>query len=113
MSKFNIKLNGEEMKVLAGYVAVVGRRSRMIKSMEELVRMEVLEKIYERMKRMYRPDKDKYNLKLSAVETYALQKDVLTEMGFSSDPYIGSILFRLEEDLMNQSAREINVYNEF
>lgn len=77
----------------------------------ELARYESLENVFNRMKRMYRPDKRKYTVRLSAIEASSIL-DVLTAiMETSESGSIVVLIFPIYQSLDNQVTNELNIFN--
>ncbi|MCQ2275421.1 MAG: hypothetical protein MJZ87_00515 [Bacteroidales bacterium] len=111
MNRFKIKLNGVEMKQLAMTAVNVAKCQCPVSSEADLVLTETLERVWSRLRNMYRPDKDKYTVQMSAVETSVIYAYVVPFLVATDDPMLQSFGMRLEQDLFNQINRECNIYN--
>lgn len=111
MNRCKIKLNGMEMKVLAMSVANAGVASGSVTNLQELMRMESLERLWSRLRNMYRPNKEKFTVQLSASEAETLLHVVIPYAVNNCDGYVMSFCSRIEEQLRNQVNGVINIYN--
>ena len=111
MNRFKIKLNGVEMQQLAMTAVNVAKYICPVGSVADLVLTESLERVWSRLRNMYRPDKDKYTVQLSAVETSVIYVHVVPFLVETDDPMAKSLGMRLEQDMFNQINRECNIYN--
>lgn len=111
MSKFKLKMNGMEMKAVAMVAANIGINGSGPRSLQELVIYETLERLWSRMRNMYRPGRDRYTVQLNATEVDVLMTVVVPDLRNGDDPYITALANRIEDSLFNQVDKEINIYN--
>lgn len=116
MSKFKIKLNQAEMKFVAGVCmsAATGVDARMPQadqSVTLLAMTETCERLWSRLRNMYRPDRDRYTVQLNAIEVTALTNVVTPLMREADNPGMRSIGYAMDEELRKQIEREVNIYN--
>ncbi len=111
MSKFKLKMNGMEMKAVAMVAANIGINGSGPRSLQGLVIYETLERLWSRMRNMYRPGRDRYTVQLNATEVDVLMTVVVPDLRNGDDPYITALANRIEDSLFNQVDKEINIYN--
>lgn len=111
MQRFKIKLNGIELQVVAMSVVNACVAVKRVEDIQTLMRMEALERLFNRMKNMYRPDKDRFTIQLNTFEAEALTTVVVPYVAINNDTYVVSLFHRLEESLFNQFSTAINIYN--
>lgn len=81
------------------------------RSLQGLVIYETLERLWSRMRNMYRPGRDRYTVQLNATEVDVLMTVVVPDLRNGHDPYITALANRIEDSLFNQVDKEINIYN--
>lgn len=81
------------------------------RSLQGLVIYETLERLWSRMRNMYRPSRDRYTVQLNATEVDVLMTVVVPDLRNGDDPYITALANRIEDSLFNQVDKEINIYN--
>ena len=111
MARFKLKLNDMEIRALAMAAANVGVRGPKVNSLQDLIIYETLERLWSRMRNVYRPDMKKYCLRLNSTEAQVMRDVLATMMRSGDDPYMVSLGNRIEESLFNQVNTEINIYN--
>ncbi|MBR3572845.1 MAG: hypothetical protein IKN99_06285 [Bacteroidales bacterium] len=111
MARFKLKLNGTEMKSLAMVAANIGIHGSGPRSLQGLVIYETLERLWSRMRNMYRIGRDNYTLQLNATETDTVMTVVCPQLRNADDPYMTVLACKIEEALFNQVNNEINIYN--
>ena len=116
MSKFKIKLNQAEMKFIAGVcmAAAAGgdaRRPQADQRVMTLAMHETCERLWSRLRNMYRPDRDRYTVQLNAIEVTALTNVVTPLLREADNPGMRSIGYAMDEELRKQIEREVNIYN--
>ena len=111
MAKFKVKLNDLEIRALAMTAANVGVKGPKAKSLTGLITYETLERLWSRMRNMYRPDLKKYCLRLNTTETQVVMEVLVPVMRSGDDPYMVALGNRIEDSLFNQVNTEINIYN--
>ena len=116
MSKFKIKLNQAEMKVVAGVCmsAATGIDARMPQadqSVTLLAMTETCERLWSRLRNMYRPDRSHYTVQLNATEVMTLTNVVAPLLRDADDPGMRTIGYAMDEELRKQIEREVNIYN--
>ncbi len=111
MAKFKVKLNDLEIRALAMTAANIGVKGPKVNSLQDLIIYETLERLWSRMRNMYRPGLKKYCLRLNSMETQVMRDVLATLMRSGDDPYMVSLGNRIEESLYNQVNTEINIYN--
>jgi len=111
MAKFKLKMNQNEMRVLGSCCAYVARMGGKADSISRIAILETCERLWSRMRNMYRPNRDKYTVTLSAMEVVTLTTTVLPMMQESGEPLLRPIGFAFSEELRKQGEREINIYN--
>jgi hypothetical protein len=116
MSKFKIKLNQPEMKFIAGVcMAVAAGGDAWMPQADQSVMMlamnETCERLWSRLRNMYRPDRDRYTVQLNAIEVTALTNVVTPLMREADNPGMRSIGYAMDEELRKQIEREVNIYN--
>lgn len=111
MAKFKLKLNNLEIRALAMTAANVGINGPKAESLQALMIFETLERLVSRIRNMYRPDLNKYCLRLSSIETHVVMTVLVGVMRDGGDPYMASLGNRIDESLYNQVNTEINIYN--
>ena len=111
MSKFKIKLNQMEMKTLGSCCVYAARNAGRVECVAGLAILETCERLWSRMRNMYRPDRDKYTLRLGAMEVLTLTAIVLPAMRDMDEPIVRTMGYAFAEELRKQSEREINIYN--
>lgn len=111
MAKFKLKINQNEMRALAVYCEVSAKSLMSVSALHQLIWVETCERLWSRMRNMFRPDRDKYTLRLNASEVETLTVFVLPEAQDSDDPFVRSMGFTMKEELEKQASREINIYN--
>ena len=111
MNRFKAKMNGVEMKMLAMVTVNVARSINPVVNIQELVSVDVMERIWSRMRNMYRPDKDRYTVQFSSVEAMVITDYIVPAMMTSDDAVLMSFGSRIRQELYNQVNRECNIYN--
>lgn len=111
MSRFKLKMNGMEMKAVAMAAANIGIFGSGPGSLRGLVIYETLERLWSRMRNMYRPGRDRYTVQLNATEVDVMMSVVCQELRNGDDPYMTVLACKIEEALFNQVNNEINIYN--
>ncbi len=116
MSKFKIKLNQAEMKFIAGVcmAAAAGGDARMPQADQSVMILamnETCERLWSRLRNMYRPDRDRYTVQLNAIEVTALTNVVTPLLREADNPGMRSIGYAMDEALRKQIEREVNIYN--
>ena len=111
MSKFKLKLNQMEMKTLGSCCVYAARNMGRVECVAGLAILETCERLWSRMRNMYRPDRDKYTLRLGAMEVHTLTATVLPAMRDMDEPIVRTMGYSFAEELRKQSEREINIYN--
>ena len=116
MSKFKIKLNQAEMKFIAGVcmAAATGGDARMPQADQSVMILamnETCERLWSRLRNMYRPDRDRYTVQLNAIEVTALTNVVTPLLRGADNPGMRSIGYAMDEELRKQIEREVNIYN--
>ena len=111
MSKFKIKLNQMEMKTLGSCCVYAARNMGRVECVAGLAILETCERLWSRLRNMYRPDRDKYTLRLGAMEVHTLTATVLPAMRDMDEPIVRTMSYAFAEELRKQSEREINIYN--
>lgn len=116
MSKFKIKLNQAEMKFIAGVcmAAAAGGDARMPQADQSVMILamnETCERLWSRLRNMYRPDRDRYTVQLNAIEVTALTNVVTPLMREADNPGMRSVGYAMDEELRKQIEREVNIYN--
>lgn len=108
MSRFKLSLSANEMGFLAAIIARLGSTGKAL-TIEELARYEAWESVYNKMKRMYRPDKKKFTLRLSSVEASAMWNLICVAMscGFWDRALMAGVVLSLEKQIDN----ELSIYN--
>ena len=116
MAKFKLKFNQNEMKVVAGVcmAASVGGDARMPEAAQSVMMLamnETCERLWSRLRNMYRPDRDRYTVQLNAIEVTTLTNVVTPLLKESDNPGMRSIGYAMDEELRKQIEREVNIYN--
>ena len=111
MAKFKLKMNQNEMRVLGSCCIYTVRMCGKVDSISRIAVLETCERLWSRMRNMYRPDRDKYTITLSAMEVITLTGSVLPRMQDSEEPLLRTVGFTFGEELRKQCEREINIYN--
>lgn len=111
MTRFKLKLNQNEMKALAGGCTLAARNIEKPGNAAELAMVETCERLWSRLRNIYRPDRDKYTIRLSAMEVHVLAYYVLTWLRNTNEPYLRTMGYNLQEELRKQEEREVNVFN--
>lgn len=116
MSKFKLKLNQAEMKFIAGVcmAAAAGGDARMPQADQSVMILamnETCERLWSRLRNMYRPDRDRYTVQLNAIEVTALTNVVTPLLREADNPGMRSIGYAMDEALRKQIEREVNIYN--
>lgn len=109
--KFKLKLNQNEMRMLAAGCAVAAEYAYERKTVATLSVIEICERLWSRLRNMYRPDRDKYSLRLGATEVHILTEVILPIMQDQKEPLARTIGYAFQEELRKQIEREINIYN--
>lgn len=110
-NRCKIKLNDLEIKSLGVILQDMHARSGMVSSIGDLIDREVYQLLFERMRNMYRPGKDKYTLQMNMAEVRVVLVYVLPYMINWGDALVMSLAMRMEQELDNQVNAEINIYN--
>lgn len=110
MSRFKLRLSDVEMDVFGNCIAYVVKRSGC-STIYELARCESLENVFNRMKRMYRPDKRKYTVRLSAIEASSMLDLMNETMNAKVSGSILAFITPIYQSLDNQVTNELNIYN--
>ena len=116
MSKFKLKLNQAEMKFIAGVymAAAAGGDARMPQADQSVMMLamnETCERLWSRLRNMYRPDRDRYTVQLNAIEVTALTNVVTPLLREADNPGMRSFGYAMDEALRKQIEREVNIYN--
>ncbi len=111
MAKFKLKLNQDEMKAVGSCCVYAARSYGKAVSVDSLAILETCERMWSRLRNMYRPDREKYTVKLGAMEARVLTYTVLPAMRDSSEPYLHTVGYTLLDELRKQVEREVNIYN--
>ena len=72
---------------------------------------ETCERLWSRLRNMYRPDRDRYTVQLNAIEVTALTNVVTPLLREADNPGMRSIGYAMDEELRKQIEREVNIYN--
>ena len=80
-------------------------------SAAELAMVETCERLWSRLRNIYRPDRDKYSIRLGAMEVHVLTCLVLPYLSNTNEPYIRTMSYTAQEELRKQEEREVNIYN--
>lgn len=111
MNRFKVKLNGVEMRMIGITAVNAARDHGAANCAMDLVVMDSLERIWSRLRNMYRPDKDRYTVQFSSVEAFVMTDWIVPTLLATDDPMPQSLGMRLEQELFNQINRECNIYN--
>lgn len=111
MAKFKLKMNQNEMRVLGSCCAYTVRMGGKADSISRIAILETCERLWSRMRNMYRPDREKYTITLSAMEVVTLTSTVLPLMQDSEEPLLRTVGFAFSEELRKQIDRELTVFN--
>lgn len=108
MGRFKLSLSGAEMLYLGNVVRSVGSTMKAL-TIDELARYEAWESVYNKMKRLFRPDKKKFTLRLSSVEASAMWNLICVAMncGYWDRALMAGVVQSLEKQIDN----ELNIYN--
>lgn len=106
-----MKLNDTEMKALAMTAANIGIHGSGARTLQGLIIYETLERLWSRMRNMYRPGRDSYTLQLNATETDTVMTVVCQHLFAVDDPFMTGLANRIHDSLYNQVNNEINIYN--
>lgn len=111
MSRFKLKMNGMEMKAVAMVAANIGIHGSGPRSLQGLVIYETLERLWSRMRNMYRPGRERYTVQLNATEVDVMMSVLCQELRSGDDPLMTVLANRIEDSLFNQVNNELNIYN--
>lgn len=111
MSKFKLKLNQMEMKTLGACCVYAARNAGRVECVAELAILETCERLWSRLRNIYRPDRDKYSLRLGVTEVHILTEVMLPLMQDQEEPLVRTIGYAFQEELRKQIEREVNIYN--
>lgn len=111
MSRFKLKLTDDELRVVGSSCLYAVRRKGKVGHIATLALLETCERLWGRMRNIYRPDRNSYTIRLSAEEVLALTQEVLPHIIGYDEPYLRAIGSTLKEDLEKQVEREMSVYN--
>ena len=91
MVKFKLKLNQNEMKAVGTCSLYCMQQVHHAKTLQGLINAETCERLYLRMRNMYRPDKNEYTIRLNAAEVEAIVNYVVPVMEFSEEPFFNIV----------------------
>lgn len=111
MVKFKLKLNQNEMKAVGTCSLYCMQQVHHAKTLQGLINAETCERLYLRMRNMYRPDKNEYTIRLNAVEVEAIVNYVVPVMEFSEEPFFNIVGCGIGEELRKQIDRELTIFN--
>ncbi len=111
MAKFKLRLNQNELKALGSSCMYAAREFKHVSEINELITVETCERLWNRVHNMYRPDVDKYTMRLSAVEAQTLMDFVFPVMQASEEIFFDLIAGAFSNELHHQLDREIHVLN--
>ncbi len=111
MSRFKLKLTDDELRVVGSSCLYAVRRNGKVGHIATLALLETCERLWGRMRNMYRPDRESYTIRLSAEEVQALTQEVLPHIASYDEPFIRAIGTTIQEELVRQMDRELNIYN--
>lgn len=98
------------MQVLAQCVLEAGRKMH-ISGLDSLLAATTLEGLFMRMYRMYAPNRDKFTLRLSLVETTVLCRFVLPGMMAEAGTLPFFVANPIAEAIDRRTDSEVNIYN--
>lgn len=111
MARFKLKLNQMEMKTLGSCCVYAARNAGKVESVAGLAILETCERLWSRLRNMYRPDRDRYSIRLGAMEAHTLAATVLPAMREMDEPLVRTMGYAFSEELRKQIEREVNIYN--
>jgi hypothetical protein len=111
MAKFKLKMNQTELKALGSNCMFAAREIGRVSTINELIAIETCEKLWIRMQNMYRPDVERYTLRLSAVELKTLLAWVFPVMNKSDEMFFYMLAQSFGNELFSQLSREMHVIN--
>jgi hypothetical protein len=111
MAKFKLKMNQTELKALGSNCMFATREIGRVSTINELIAIETCERLWTRMQNMYRPDVERYTLRLSVVELKTLLAWVFPVMRKSDEIFFDLLAQSFENELLFQLGREMHVIN--
>ena len=111
MVKFKLKLNQNELKSVGTCCLYCMQQVHHVRTLQGLISVETCERLYLRMRNMYRPDKNEYTLRLNTAEVDAVVNHVVPVMEFSEEPFFNIVGCGIGEDLRKQIDRELTIFN--
>ena len=111
MAKFKLKLNQNEIKLLAWCCMYAPGQAGKANGARDLAEQETCMKLAEKMLGMYRIDKPNYSLRLNTMETYLLATLIVPRLQNSDNPLCRCVGYLIAEDLGRQVIRELEVFN--
>ena len=118
--KFKLKLNRNELLMLAAGCEAAAKAAGCEDAAEyayerknaaTLSVIETCERLWSRLRNMYRPDREKYSLRLGATEVHILTDVMLPLMQDLEEPLARAMGYAFQEELRKQIEREVNIYN--
>lgn len=94
-----------------GYIIKACCRNVVVSNSDELMCMQSLSCLYNRLLQMRRADKKNYRIRISLLEYYALRKFVFAPTDLSGEILLISVCDTIDTFLAKQIEHEINVYN--
>lgn len=111
MVRFKLKMNQNELKAVAAACSATPQLIEKPKNAAALSVVETCERLWSRLRNIYRPDRDKYSIRLGATEVHILTEVMIPIMKDQEEPLVRSIGYAMDEELRKQIEREINIYN--
>lgn len=107
--RFKFRLSRNEMELVGSATKAYGMNEGPVRSLDDLIRMEQAGRIWRRLYNMYRPDRDRYTVCLSAMEAKILEH--ILEYVMCTGAFGEAVALRLADELRRQKDRAVNVYN--
>ena len=111
MAKFKLKLNQNEIKLLAWCCMYAPGQAGKANGARDLAEQETCMKLAEKLLGMYRIDKTKYTLRLNTVETLVLSGQVAPRLQEAAEPLCRCMGDSIAEEMERQVDRELGVFN--
>lgn len=111
MVKFKLKLNQIELKALGSSCLYESKSLGNVNCLEEIVLVDTLERLYLRTWNMFAIDREKYNLRLNAIEAHIVGHILAPKMKCSQELLISNLGCYIEIELDKQLDRELCLFN--
>lgn len=111
MKRFKLKLDQNELKLLWSCCMRTIQTDGKAIGLIDLAAQETVLRLAERLDGMFRCDKQKYTLRLSTMEAYAVRCWFIPMLEEASEPWMQTAGYCIADELERQRNHEISVFN--